>query len=90
MWQAVSPVSSEHDPIVYEGRPNCVVAVMNAGPGFIQMRGWTENISRRDEPDFQLELRSGDTRIVSACLLRARLLRGNFCAIAWSVMGHAE
>ena len=88
MWHAVSPVASDYDPIVYEGKLIASVSVMNSGPGSMQVWAWTEDISQRDDPEMTLELRPGNTRIASARLLRAHLISGDFCAIAWRVLSH--
>ena len=87
MWHAVSPVSSEHDPIVYEGHSAGIVSVINAGPGVVQVRAWSEDIFRHHEPDIALEMRPGNIRTISARLVRAHLMHGDFCAIAWRVEG---
>ncbi len=88
MWHAVSPVSSEHNPIIYEGQEIASVSVINAGPGTAKVWGWNDDISDRDAPDVSVELRPGNNVVVSARLMRAHLHSGSFCAIAWRVLGN--
>lgn len=90
MWHAVTPVSSAHDPALYEGTEVKDVVVLNAGPGLVSARAWATVDTFHKEPKFQLELRPGDQRIISGCLVRARLIASEFAAVAWQVLPKAS
>lgn len=89
MWHAVAPVSSEYDPIVYEGPEPAQVVVLNAGPGIVLAKAWP-NITPHEDAAVQIELRPGDSRVISGLLVRIRLKTGtiNFAAIGWRVLSH--
>ena len=90
MWDAVAPVTDEYDPIVYEGGSPGAVSVLNAGPGIVQMRAWFNDISAREEPEIEMTVRPGDSRLISGRLVRVRFIEGRpeFAAIAWRYLGH--
>jgi len=87
MWHAVTPVSSMHDPILYESPERKDVLVLNAGPATITANAWS-NLEGDGPPNIQLELRPGDQRIVSGCLVRAKYKTSpsSLAAIAWRVL----
>lgn len=92
MWQAIAPVTSDYDTIVYEGGVSRCVTVINTGPASVRLRAWHEfspAFSKEYRPEVELEMRRGDIRTVSGRLVRTKLLpnTGSFAAIGWSVNG---
>ena len=85
MWHAVTPVSEDYDPILYEGDAPASLLVLNSGPGTIVARSWNE-IGGEDKPSIRMELRSGNQRILSGKLVRVHLLSGEFAAVAWQIL----
>ena len=88
MWHAVTPVSSVHDPILYESPERKDVLVLNAGPGTIIVGAWSD-LTAEGAPSSQLELRPGDQRILSGCLVRAKSKpspSSDLAAIAWRIL----
>jgi hypothetical protein len=73
MWNAVSSVSANYDPVVYEGPADETVVILNAGPGTIEARAWTDPKTFHEEPTSHLEMRPGDQRAISGTLIRLRL-----------------
>lgn len=87
MWHAVAPVNTGYDPILYESPEASNTLVLNAGPGNILLRAWPELQTQTNEPHISVELRPGEQRIVSGCLIRARLVPiSPFAAIAWRLI----
>ena len=91
MWHAVTPVSSEYDPIMYEAPDPAQVVVLNAGPGTVLARAWPQVMSA-DSAAVQLELRPGDQRVLSGSLVRIKLKTGTaeFAAVGWRVLDGAS
>jgi hypothetical protein len=74
MWDAVTSVDDEHDPILYEGEESAVVIVTNAGPRVVEVVAWSITKPKRSEvPVSRLELRPGNTKAIRGSLVRARL-----------------
>ena len=81
MYHSIIPVSESHDPIVVEGDINSQVLLFNAGPATIEAKIWrqwfgknsTLNEENKDKPDYNLELRSGNQRVVSGSFIRLGL-----------------
>ena len=90
MWHAVTPVSSEYDPIVYEGPETAQVLVLNAGPGVVLAIAWPQITPEKSEKSglIQMELRPGAQRILSGSLVRVKLKDGaaHFAAVAWRIL----
>lgn len=92
MWHAVTPVSFGYDPILYESPQPADVLALNAGPGIVQVRSWPAPSVFDQPPQMQMELRPGDQRILSGCLVRAHLdpntqvSPANFAAVAWTIL----
>jgi hypothetical protein len=66
----------------------CDTLVLNAGPDPAYCRAWDARKAGdyKDEPAFQLNLRSGEQRIVSGGLIRVRIIKEKyiFAAVAWT------
>jgi hypothetical protein len=75
MWHAVAPVSLEYGPILYESPEPAAVLLPVADPLGL--------------PAIDIELRPGDQRVISGCLVRAKYKASAhpFAAIAWRVLG---
>jgi hypothetical protein len=90
MWESVTAVDSNHDPVIYEGSAQRVVTVLNAGPGTVELQVWDVT---KPTPDTKmvarLELRPGNTRTTGGSLVRARAIATlggpAYAAIAWRV-----
>jgi hypothetical protein len=91
MWQAIAPVHSDYDPILYESHDNATLLILNAGPDPIYCRVWNsaEAGAYQGDPSVQLQLRSGDQRVVSGSLIRVQIIKEKyyFAAVAWTVLG---
>jgi hypothetical protein len=94
MWDGVTYVDPNHDPIIHEGRVAATAIVTNAGPCDILIRGWRSTKASGD-PDIQLRLFPGNTRSVSSELIRAKVVPGDrapppfpppFAAIGWRIV----
>lgn len=97
MWDAVTPVTSNYDPIVVESPFPVRVTVTNAGPHPIKLRAWdTRQPERQSAPESEMELRAGETRAVYGCLVRLHAITGDsdspaatpgphFAAIGWRI-----
>lgn len=78
MYHSVIPVTNDHDPIVVEGRLPTRVLMFNAGPSTIKVKVWNDWVGKNkgsysensEEPNLNLELRSGDQRILYGALIR--------------------
>ena len=82
MWDSVLPITKGHNPIIAEGALPIKCIVFNAGPANIEAQVWAEwgnhiaidgSQIMKDEPDFRLELRPGNQRIISGSFFRAKL-----------------
>jgi hypothetical protein len=74
MWDGVTSIDEQHDPIVYEGEEQALVIVMNSGPGSVELISWKSNKPEREqEPMCRIELRPGNTKAVKGPLIRVRL-----------------
>lgn len=86
MWDAVTHVTDDYDPILYESPDGSNALVLNAGPGSILVRAWLEIDTHGEEPHLKVELRPGDQRILGGRLIRARLMSGQCAAIGWRLL----
>jgi hypothetical protein len=88
MWHAITPVTSEHDPVLCEGSEKENVLILNAGPAPVSARAWSTPDSIHKEPNFKVELRAGDQRVISGSLVRVKLLVSTkpFAAVAWQLL----
>ena len=89
MWHGVAPVSSGYDPVLYESPEKKDLLILNAGPGIVSARAWSTIEKISDSPSFKLELRPGDQRVLSGCLVRVNFATSGsapFAAIAWQVL----
>jgi len=83
MWDSIIPVTYDHDPIVAEGTIPISFMVFNAGPANINALVWSEwgnqitingeSLKTGKEPDFQLELRPGNQRIITGSFIRLQI-----------------
>jgi hypothetical protein len=100
MWDGVVYVDPTHNPIIHEGLETATVVVTNAGPAGVSIKAWGTHRPDTGDPEIQIQLWPGNTRSVSARLVRAQLLdnvfvaapppnvppaRG-FAAIAWRIL----
>ena len=81
-------MDESYDPIVYEGDVPAVIIVTNAGPATIRIQAWKTTAPRSEEtPSVRIQVRTGDTRIVSGSLIRAKIDESNegksFAAVGW-------
>jgi hypothetical protein len=91
MWDIVSPVTQDHDPIVYEGSRPQEALVINSGPGTFRIKAWHSLDSIEDEPQISVEVRPGDQRIVFGSLIRVAIEESsksnpNFSAAGWRLV----
>lgn len=78
MYHAIIPVTSDHDPVVIEGKLQTQILIFNAGPATIRAHVWNEwngNIddsyeSNQKKSNLNLELRPGNQKIVSGAFIR--------------------
>lgn len=94
MWDSVSAVDQDHDPIIYEGKEPVVVIVMNAGPSSVIIQAWYKtDPPYGSEPFARLELRAGNIKAINGSLIRAKLVpstirgprRSDYAALGWTV-----
>lgn len=96
MWEGVTVVQPGYDPILSETPDTTTVILMNAGPGFITVRAWDDRHPESTRPDIEMEMRPGDTRIVSGQLVRAHIIidensgchsapKQNFSCVGWRI-----
>jgi hypothetical protein len=86
MWHAVTPVTHNYDPIMYERPEPSNVLVLNAGPGIIVAAAWPDIQAYQQTPQITIQLRPGDQRVLGGSLIRAHLHSGDFAAVAWCVL----
>jgi len=92
----VTYVEPNHNPIIHEGMEPATVVITNAGPGGVEVRVWLELQPRgsKQDPFARLQLRPGNTRSVSGCLIRVAVhpsppglpLTPQFAALGWKVV----
>jgi hypothetical protein len=99
MWDGITHVAPNHDPIIYEGLRPATLVVTNAGPAGVSLLAWQSHAPKDPKPDIQIQLWPGNTRSVSASLVRARLMEGvgvaapslkipaAYAALGWRVTG---
>ena len=91
MWDAVTAVNREYDPIIYEGTKPLAVVVTNSGPATVKILAWDKTCPAVGaKPVARLELRLGDSKAVRGCLVRAHLSDPDtqpipFAAIGWRI-----
>jgi hypothetical protein len=93
MFDGVTYIDPNHDPIIHEGEDAATVIVMNAGPFSIELRAWRQP-SADGDPFVRVRLWPGNTKSVNGSLIRARLAEGpgygnserRFAAIGWRVV----
>ena len=81
MWHTITPVESQHNPIVSEVSHPQALVLLNAGPGYIRIQGWQDPQGLRTSPDINLVVPAGDQRIIQAALVRVKLENGLFAAV---------
>lgn len=92
MWDAVTYVETQHNPIISEGRQETKLLATNAGPGVVELLGWhTPAPGEGKEADIKVQLRPGNTTSIAACLIRARLVKDPsvyslFAALGWRIL----
>ena len=90
MWHGFTYVDGTHDAIVIESQSDFLIDLLNGGPGIVRALGWSEN-SWDSEPDFNLEVRPGNLKVIHARFLRLRLLSeglsGSGAAVGWRIRG---
>lgn len=90
MWHAVTPVALGYDPILYESTESKNVLVLNAGPATVAAVSWPESKAYQSNPTIRAELRPGDQRVISGCLVRVQLVQSQratlFAAVAWQIL----
>jgi hypothetical protein len=71
----VTYVEPSYSPIIHEGMEPATVVITNAGPAGVEVRVWIElqPPGTQQDPFARLELRPGNTRSVSGCLIRAAI-----------------
>lgn len=95
MYHTITPVTSDHDPVVIESAESTQLILFNAGPSPVMAKIWSNwsgkingNFSANPiEPNFNLELRAGDTRIVSGAFIRLKLKNDNNYAQRFAAIG---
>ena len=94
MWDSVTVVDEDHDPVLYEGQEPVVVIVMNTGPGPVIVQAWRKpDPPHGSEPFARLELRPGNIKAINGSLIRAKLAsstiggprRSDYAALGWTV-----
>lgn len=90
MWHAVASVTKDHDPILYESPERAKLLLLNAGPGNVVARAWSEISEYHGEPRITVQLRPGDQRLLGGSLVRVRLADGAFAAVAWRVLSSGD
>lgn len=86
MWHAVTPVTQGYDPVLCERQEPSNILVLNAGPGNIKARAWSQVQVYQQQPQIELEMRPGDQKILGGSLIRVHLDAGNFAAVAWRLL----
>jgi hypothetical protein len=89
----VTYVDSNHDPIIHEGLGIVNMVVINAGPCTIELLGW-ESPRQEGDARIRMTLWPGNTRSISAALIRARLGDGpnigsgghSYSAVGWRIV----
>ncbi|SRR5258705_11374315 len=81
MYHSIIPVTEDHNPIVVESSSETHVLIFNAGPSTIQAQVWLNwkgkvegsYDSNSKEPNFILELRPGNEKVVAGSLVRVAM-----------------
>jgi hypothetical protein len=81
MYHTITPVTGDHSPIIIEQPWSSQIILFNAGPGTVQAQIWTDWSGRKDgnfpsnayEPNYSLELRAGNERIIGGAFVRVKL-----------------
>lgn len=81
MYHTITPITSSHNPIIIEQEKPVQLIVFNAGPANIQADVWTAWEGKKegrfpenaDEPNFRLELRAGNEKIISGAFVRIKI-----------------
>jgi len=79
MWDSILPVTNDHGPIEAEGASIVNALIFNAGPDTIEAHVWSNwsadaaKSGIKDVPDFSLELRAGNQRIVTGMFFRVTI-----------------
>lgn len=95
MFDGVTYVDPTYNPIIHEGRDSATVVVMNAGPGPVRLKAWSET-KPMGEPEVDMQVWPGNTRSISGSLIRAHLAEGGpylgppyhgpYAALGWRVV----
>ncbi len=85
MWHAVTPITHNYAPILYEDPEPSNVLVLNSGPSIVLVKAWPD-IKAQQPAQIEIQLRSGDQRVVGGSLIRVYLHSGDFAAVAWRVL----
>lgn len=86
MWHALAPVTQAYGPILCERHEPSTVLILNAGPGVVRAKGWSQLQDISQPPQINVEMRPGDQRIISGSLIRIYLHTGDFAAVGWRVL----
>jgi hypothetical protein len=91
MFDGITYVDPNHDPIIHEGEDAATVIVMNAGPCTVELRGWRQ-AQADGEPYIRTRLWPGNTKSVNAHLIRAHstedgpdITGRRYAAIGWRI-----
>jgi hypothetical protein len=106
MYHTITPVISNHDPIIIEGGMETQILMFNAGPSTIEAQVWKdwkgkENgnyLENSNEPNFKLELRAGNQKIISGSFIRIAIKddkidianKQNFAAVGSRILFEKE
>jgi len=105
MYHTITPVTESHNPIIVEGNFSTQTLLFNAGPSIVEAQIWhrwegKNNGSYQNdayEPNFILELRPGNQKIVTGSFIRIGIKNNEnslnsekFAAIGARTINHIE
>ncbi|AWH85219.1 hypothetical protein HYN59_08850 [Flavobacterium album] len=104
MYQIITPVTENHNPIIVEGNLLTQTLLFNAGPSVIEAQVWHRWRGKEKgkfqedayEPNFKIELRPGNQKIVTGSFIRVGLKQiensneEKFAAIGSRTINHTE
>lgn len=86
MWHAFASVNDAYDPILYESAEPASVLVLNAGPGTVLARAWSQLNTNQPQPQVEIQMRPGDQRVLAGLLVRTHLSGGVVAAVGWRIL----
>ena len=96
MFDGITYVDPTYSPIIHESRVSANVVVLNAGPGVVRLRAWSDfqDASSSLPPDINMRLAPGNIRSIGGCLIRASIYEESntlqlqappFAALGWRI-----